>query len=87
MRGRGINQLLTAGLILLCSPALAQKGEPPITPVTMRSGGEIEPERAALKVEHVALDVRIDPERRFLSGVAQLTLSTRIAQTRLLIDL
>lgn len=87
MRGLGINQLLTAGLILLCSPALAQKGEPPITPVTMRSGGEIEPERAALNVEHVELDVRIDPERRFLSGVAQLTLSTRIAQTRLLIDL
>ncbi len=87
MRGRGINQLLTAGLILLCSPALAQKGEPPITPVTMRSGGEIEPERAALKIEHVELDVRIDPERRFLSGLAQLTLSTRIAQTRLLIDL
>ena len=53
----------------------------------MRSGGEIEPERAALKVEHVALDVRVEPERRVLSGVAQLTLSTRIAQTRLLIDL
>jgi len=87
VRGRGINQLLTAGLILLCSPALAQKGEPPVTPVTMRSGGEIEPERAALKVEHVELDVRIEPERRFLSGAAQLTLSTRIAQTRLLIDL
>lgn len=87
MRGRGINQLLTAGLILLCSPALAQKGEPPITAVTMRSGGEIEPERAALRLEHVDLDLRIAPERRFLSGVAQLTLSTRIAQTRLLIDL
>jgi len=53
----------------------------------MRSGGEIEPERAALRMEHVELDVRIEPERRFLSGVAQLTLSTRIAQKRLLIDL
>ena len=87
VRGLGINQLLTAGLILLSSPALAQKGEPPITPVTMRPGGEIEPERAALRLEHVDLDVRIQPERKFLSGVAQLTLSTRIAQTRLLIDL
>lgn len=72
---------------LLSSPALAQKGEPPVTPLTMRSGGEIEPERAALRMEHVELDVRIEPERRFLSGVAQLTLSSRIAQTRLLIDL
>lgn len=76
-----------AGLILLSSPALAQKGEPPITPLTMRSGGEIEPERAALSMENVQVDVRIQPERRFLSAVAQLTLSSRIAQTRLLIDL
>jgi aminopeptidase N len=78
---------LASALILLSSPALAQKGEPPITAVTMTSGGEIEPERVALKVEQVTLDVGIDAERRFLSGVAELTLSTRIAQSRLLIDL
>lgn len=87
VRGRGINRVLASALILLSSPALAQKGEPPITAVTMTSGGEIEPERAALSAEQVILDVGIDPERRFLSGVAELTLSTRIAQTRLLIDL
>lgn len=74
-------------MILLASPALAQKGEPPITAVTMRSGGEIEPERAALRMEHVALNVWIAPERKRLSGVAELTLSTSITQTRLLIDL
>lgn len=87
MWGRGINRGLWTALFLVCSPALAQKGEPPITPLTMRSGGEIEPERAALKVEQVTLDVGVEPKRKFLSGVAQLTLSTRIAQTRLLIDL
>ncbi len=53
----------------------------------MRSGGEIEPERAALRMEHVALNVWIAPERKRLSGVAELTLSTSITQTRLLIDL
>ncbi|HSX55231.1 MAG TPA: M1 family metallopeptidase [Sphingomonas sp.] len=79
--------MLVTGLILLSSPALAQKGEPPITALTKRSGGEIEPERAALRMEHVELDVRIEPHKRFLSGVAELTLSTRIPQTRLLIDL
>lgn len=79
--------MLAAGLILLSSPALAQKGEPPITALTMRSGGEIEPERAALRMERVELDLRIAPERRLLSGVAELTLLTHIAQTRLLIDL
>lgn len=79
--------MLWTAAFLLSSPALAQKGEPPITPVTMRSGGEVEAERAALKVEHVAVDVAIQPDKRFLSGVAELTLSTRIAQTRLLIDL
>ncbi len=87
MRGRRINRLLASALILLSFPALAQKGEPPITAVTKQSGGEIGQERAALKVEQVTLDVGIDAERRFLSGVAELTLSTRIAQTRLLIDL
>ncbi|MEG3180020.1 M1 family metallopeptidase [Sphingomonas sp. LT1P40] len=53
----------------------------------MRSGGEIEPERAALRLEHVELDLRISPETRFLSGEATLRLITSARQTRLLIDL
>lgn len=74
-------------MLLMTPPAMAQKGEPPISEVTARSGGVIEPERAALRMEHVALDVRIDPAARFLSGVAELRLSTSARQTRLLIDL
>lgn len=53
----------------------------------MRSGGEVEPERAALRMQHVSLDVAVEPEKRLLSGVAELTLSTQTRQTRLLIDL
>lgn len=85
---RRINPL-AAGFLLMTAggPAAAQKGEPPITPLTMRSGGAIEPERAALRLERVALHLRVEPARKLLSGVAELALTTRIAQSRLLLDL
>jgi aminopeptidase N len=85
---RCINPLgLAAAFAGLCSPAAAQKGEPPITPLTMRSGGPIEPERAALRLERVHLSIDVDAERKSLSGTAELQLATAIRQTRLLIDL
>lgn len=74
-------------LTALTPAAWAQKGEPPITDLTARSGGEIEPERAALRLEHVDLKLRIAPERKYLSGTATLRLRTSARQTRLLIDL
>lgn len=88
-RARGINAVFAAMLALtaLTPAAWAQKGEPPITDLTARSGGEIEPERAALRLEHVDLKLRIDPERKYLSGTATLRLKTSARQTRLLIDL
>ncbi|ODP36246.1 M1 family metallopeptidase [Sphingomonas turrisvirgatae] len=67
--------------------AAAQKGEPPITPLTMRSGGEIEPERAALRLERVDLSLNVDAARKQIAGVAELRLRTSMKQTRLLIDL
>ncbi len=76
-------------LALIASPALAQirPGEPPITPLTEASGGPIDPERAALRLEHVDLAVEVFPETQKLQGVATLTLATAAAQQRLLIDL
>lgn len=74
-------------LTALTPVAWAQKGEPPITALTERSGGPIEAERAALRLEHVDLDLKVDPARKYLSGTATLTLTTTIRQTRLLIDL
>lgn len=71
----------------LAAPALAQKGEPPITPLTMRSGGELEPERAALRLQRVELDLDIDPARKHLAGRATLRLTSTIRQARLSIDL
>ncbi len=85
---RRINPLIVPLLVMaLAAPAAAQKGEPPVTTLTMRSGGEIEPERAALRLERVDLDLDIDAARKYLSGVAQLRLTTSARQTRLLIDL
>ncbi|QDX25360.1 M1 family metallopeptidase [Sphingomonas suaedae] len=87
-RGQRINAVFTAiALLGCCGTASAQRGEPPITPLTALSGGPVEPERAALRLEHVDLDLTVDPARKLLSGTAQLTLSTSIRQTRLLIDL
>ncbi|WP_308223050.1 hypothetical protein [Sphingomonas sp. J344] len=87
-RGHRINAVFAAlALSAFPAPALAQKGEPPITALTERSGGEIEPERAALRLEHVDLQLRISPERKYLSGTATLRLTTSARQTRLLIDL
>lgn len=82
---RCINPLAIAALGI--APAAAQKGEPPITATTMRSGGVIEPERAALRLERVDLELSVDAARKTLSGVAELRLATSALQTRLLIDL
>jgi len=87
-RAHRINAVFAAvALIAFPASALAQKGEPPITALTERSGGEIEPERAALRIEHVDLDLDVHPARKYLAGTATLTLSTSMRQTRLLIDL
>ncbi len=87
-RVRRINAVVAAlALTTLPASALAQKGEPPITDLTARSGGEIEPERAALRLEHVDLQLEVDAGRKYLAGTATLTLATRARQTRLLIDL
>jgi aminopeptidase N len=74
---------------LAASPTLAQvkPGEPPITALTQVSGGPIEPERAALHLEHVDLAIEVLPDTQKLQGVATLTLRTASPQRRLLIDL
>lgn len=75
--------------LLAAATATAQvrPGEPPITAITKASGGPIEPERAALSLEHVDLAIEVVPERQTLHGVATLTLRTAAPQRRLLIDL
>ncbi|TGX52187.1 M1 family peptidase [Sphingomonas gei] len=82
--------LLAASILALgTSPALAQirPGEPPITAITQASGGPIDPERAALRLDHVDLAIEVFPEMQKLAAVATLTLATSAPQRRLLIDL
>lgn len=82
--------LLAASVLALgACPALAQvkPGEPPITELTRTSGGPIDAERAALRLEHVDLAIEVFPESQTLQGVAALTLVTSAPQRRLLIDL
>jgi len=81
--------LAASALALATSPALAQvkPGEPPITALTQTSGGPIDPERAALRLEHVDLAIEVFPDTQTLQGIATLTLATSAPQRRLLIDL
>lgn len=60
---------------------------PPVHRVTLRSGGPVAPERAALRLAHVDLAIEALPERRALSGRAVLTLDARAATPRIVIDL
>lgn len=71
------------------SPLYAQiaPGQPPITATTQSSGGPIDPERAALRLDHVDLAIEVFPDTQRLQGEATLTLQTTAPQRRLLIDL
>jgi aminopeptidase N len=60
---------------------------PPVHPMTLRSGGAIAPERAALRLTHADLAVEALPARQMLSARATLTLTTQTAVPRLTIDL
>ena len=78
-------------LPLLALAAAAQplpgKGEPPLTAQTMRSGGPVAPEQAALTFEAADLQFEVLPDSETLAGVATLTFTTRAPLTRLLLDL
>jgi aminopeptidase N len=78
-------------LLLLAAPAAAQrlpqKGEPPLTEQTQRSGGIVAPEQAALAFDTADLALEVLPATRRLEGVATLTFTARAPLTRLLLDL
>ena len=77
--------LLLAPFLLAAAPP--EKGHPPLTAQTQRSGGVVAPEQAALAFEHADLAFEVLPERQALEGVATLTFTAKAPLTRLLIDL
>lgn len=76
------------GAVLL---GLAQAGAPSppplLHPLTIRSGGLLEPDRAPLRLDSVVLAVEVLPDRRMLSGRAVLGIRAASAVPRLTIDL
>jgi aminopeptidase N len=76
-------------LALLATAAadLPKKGEPPITPLTKRSGGERPAEQLAMRFDAADLSFEVLPDTRRLNGVATLTFTTTAPVPRLLIDL
>lgn len=78
---------LALALSFTAVDARAEKGMPPITVQTQRSGGPIDPEQAALRFDHADLALEVLPDSEQLIGVATLTFTAKAPLTRLLIDL
>ncbi|WP_242416406.1 M1 family metallopeptidase [Sphingomonas panni] len=60
---------------------------PPVHPMTLRSGGPVSADRAALRLAHADLAIEALPDRRMLSARATLTLTAHATTPRIPIDL
>jgi aminopeptidase N len=76
--------VLLASLLLAAVP---EKGRPPLTAQTMRSGGAVYPEQAKLRFDAADLAIEVLPETRSLIGVATLDFTARAAVNELRVDL
>ena len=75
-------------LMSLGGAALAvEKGQPPLTAQTQRSGGPTLPEQAALQFDSADLAIEILPERQNIMATATLAFTARAPLTRLIVDL
>jgi aminopeptidase N len=88
--------LCAVSLLALASAAQAQ-AQAPVTPVnpakpppttalTLGTGGQMPAEEAALTIEHVDLKLKVIPERKAIEGDATLTLRTKTALPRIVLD-
>lgn len=80
---------MVAALPVLLGGAAAavEKGQPPLTAQTQRSGGPIMPEQAALQFDSADLAIEILPERQNIAATATLVFTARAPLTRLVVDL
>lgn len=76
--------LTTLGIAAAPAP---EKGMPPITEQTQRSGGLVDPRQAALQFDAADLAFEIFPDKEALDGVATLTFTVKEQVDALLIDL
>lgn len=80
---------VAAALPMLVSAAVPapEKGQPPLTAQTQRSGGPVDPEQAALAFDHADLAIEVFPDRQSIAATATLDFSARAPLTRLVVDL
>lgn len=77
-----------AGALALAANAPApQKGLPPLTAQTARSGGPVDPLQAALNFDAVDLQIEVFPDRQAIAGTATLSFTARAPLDTLLLDL
>ena len=79
--------LLLASAGLLTAADLPKKGEPPLTKLTMLSGGVRPAEQMALRFDAADLAFEVLPDTERLTGVATLTFTAVAPLSTLLIDL
>ena len=79
--------LTLATLALIGATTPPRKGDPPLTPQTMRSGGVIDPEQAKLRFDTADLAFEVRPDKFQLFGIATLTFTATSPLSRLVIDL
>lgn len=87
-----VPRLLLAGsaiALIAAAPAraLPGKGEPPITELTQRSGGPIDPDRAIEQFDHADLRFVVKPDTEEIDGIATLTFTAKAQMARLVVDL
>ncbi|MCM8730346.1 M1 family metallopeptidase [Hephaestia sp. GCM10023244] len=75
--------------LVAAAPAqkLPEKGEPPISAQTEKSGGERPAAQHAMRFDHADLAIEVFPETRTLTGVATLSFTATAPLTTLVIDL
>lgn len=59
----------------------------PTTALTLRTGGQMPAEQAAVVLEHVDLKLKVIPQRKAIEGDATLTLTAKSALPRIVLDL
>jgi aminopeptidase N len=82
--------MLLAALALFTAqtaPALPDKGQPPLSEQTKRSGGPIDPDQAKLRLDEADLSFEVLPDRRRLNGRAALTFTALAQAERIVLDL
>ena len=85
--GAGWHRCAFPCLLALTAAAPPEKGLPPLTAQTQRSGGAIDPDQDKVSFDSVDLAIEILPDTAMISGTATLVFTAKAVLDRLVIDL